>query len=275
MRPNRANLLHQSLSRCRTERWSSTVGVQAFLPFCFCSLETQLPTFNTPETTSAAQNWPADCAVLEPAANWTSHPEEHRQPLTNAPKVLAKSATLIVNSSGAKEVYSIGSDNLVWRTTFDPSSASGYIQTNLGLPADSLAVSLDPWGRIVVFAAYGLNLRYIVIDHSPGQIGNKWSKPMDVCVPEVDNATRLGNVYVQTVGDDLHVGVFTQYRVSSTSKLYAFAHALWKRDGLKFQSTPVRMTSMRPIAMGQLRSTPLGGELGFGDSGRVAGSSFW
>jgi hypothetical protein len=137
------------------------------------------------------------------------------------------------NGNGEVELFTTGTDGTIWNFYPDPTSDTGYNGVSTGLTAATIAVGVDSSGKIVVFAATGLTLTYIVENDDPI---NRWSPPQTITVPQPSNPVAIAKLFAAEISGALYVAVLTKYN-SSQGTMYAVAYSNWQTSAPQFQSS--------------------------------------
>lgn len=157
----------------------------------------------------------------------------------------------VANGAGDVEVFSLGSDGTIWNWYPDSTSSSGYSGVSLKLEASTFAVGRTSDGKVVVFYASVKQLRYVV--ETPGAAA-RWSAPRTVTYPPVPEATRIGAIYIDDIGDELYIGVLVEY-LSLGRTLYKLEWATWDPAGPDFRKTSLTLESLDCVWLGNNAQT--------------------
>lgn len=143
----------------------------------------------------------------------------------------------IVNGQGNVELFTSGTDTLIWNFYADPGSDTGTVSTSTGVAGEILATGLTPGGDIVLFAAQGTNLTYAVEQRSGSK---RWGQVKLMDVPLPSRAIRIARIYTAQIAGALYIGVM----VETKDGTYSFSYGIWggsaptalNRTGLTLQS---------------------------------------
>ena len=121
------------------------------------------------------------------------------------------------NGSGDTEFFSIGTDQAVHHYCADPASDTGYSSMPIGVFADTIGVTLDAAGAIVVFAACATTLT--MVTEQPGQ-AQRWSPPVQLQVPMPLNPRLIAGLYTATDGSTCYLALLIQTQSSAAGAAY-------------------------------------------------------
>lgn len=133
------------------------------------------------------------------------------------------SASAIMNGNGDVELFTSGTDTLVWNIYPDPASATASSSTQTGLAGEVIATGLTPSGNIVVFVAQGTNLLYTV---EQPQSKNRWSPAKMIDVPLPSKARRIAKISTAQIGNKLYIGVLVEAD-ASVGIIYNLSWGVW------------------------------------------------
>lgn len=140
----------------------------------------------------------------------------------------------IVNGRGERELFVTGPDGRIANHHPDSSSETGFRAADTGLSGKAVAAGLDADGRIVLFAAQGLQLAYVSERNQPGtqhgiQPGPRWSAPAVCTLALPAGALALEAVVTATIGGQLLVAVLVAAPATSrtTGILRHMAWCVW------------------------------------------------
>jgi hypothetical protein len=155
------------------------------------------------------------------------------------------------NGAGQTELFTVGTDGTVWNFYPDPASVTGYSGITTNLSGSAVAAGLDANGNLVVFAANGLQLSYVVEDRTSS---TRWSKPSQVEVPRPLNPTRIAGIYASNIAGMLYVGVLTQF-TSAMGALYSLSLSTWNSTNPSFTLTSMNLASLNCVWLGSTPAT--------------------
>ncbi|WP_374562646.1 hypothetical protein [Ideonella sp.] len=121
------------------------------------------------------------------------------------------------NGSGDAEFFSIGSDAAVHHYHPDPNAVGGHATTPVGLCADTIAVTLDAAGAIVVFAASATTLT--MVTEQPG-LPQRWGTPVQLAVPLPPQARSIAALHAACDGSTHHLALLVEAESGSTEATY-------------------------------------------------------
>ncbi len=172
-------------------------------------------------------------ALQEPTNEATSTNHEAREHAHPSVSSMWRSTVVVQSALGLDEVFSIGPDGMVWNFAPQIDKAGAYRLKNMHMAADELAVGRDGSGRLVVFAADGLVLRYRC-ETAGGQL-DRWTQPRRVLLPAIRGAQRIKRVSCESIAKLLLVGVTMSVQAQDGSKETALAVSVWEQDGPVFR----------------------------------------
>jgi hypothetical protein len=158
------------------------------------------------------------------------------------------------NGSGDTEFFSIGTDQAVYNYCADPASDTGYSSMPIGVFADTIGVTLDASGAIVVFAAGATTLT--MVTEQPGQ-AQRWSAPVQLQVPMPRNARLIAGLYTATDGSTCYLALLIETQSTAAGAAYQLVLAtmasaqppVFVKTGLTFSSLNCAWTGRTPATM--------------------------
>jgi hypothetical protein len=132
----------------------------------------------------------------------------------------------IVNARGGRELFVVAADGRVVHFYPDASSDTGFRAAETGLSGAAIAAGLDARGRIVLFAARGLQLAWV---REQGMPGARWSAPAVCAVPMPPAAVAIDAVVASSVGGELLVAALVSAR-SADGLLTHMSWCAWPDD---------------------------------------------
>ncbi len=144
-----------------------------------------------------------------------------------------RKTVVVEGSSGQDEAFSIGPDGMVWSFLALPDNFGDYQLKNLRMPADHFAVGRDGAGRLVVFAAQGMVLRYRCETDSLQQ--RRWTPARRVLLPPVRGAQHIKAVSCETIAKLMLVGVVFAVKNPEQAATTGMAVSVWEQDGPVFR----------------------------------------
>ena len=157
------------------------------------------------------------------------------------------------NGSGDTEFFSIGTDQAVHNYYADPASDTGYSPMPIGVFADTIGVTLNAAGAIVVFAAGATTLT--MVTEQPGQ-AQRWSAPVQLQVPMPFNPRLIAGIYTATDGSTCYLALLIQ--TPSTAPGAAYQLVLATMAGTQppvFVKTGLAFSSLNCAWMGNTAAT--------------------
>jgi hypothetical protein len=150
--------------------------------------------------------------------------------------------TVVIQSEGREDSFAIGPDGCVWNFVRLQGKEPQLLPT--GLKASSFAAARDEQGRLVLFAANGMQLQASVQqpdvgkslqNHWQTQASSLWSKPMCLHVPCVPHAVSIARVSCEGIGAYLHVGALLLCQRERMAEHFELAVSRWPQDGVQLQ----------------------------------------
>ncbi len=146
--------------------------------------------------------------------------------------------TVVIHSLNREDSFAIGPDGCVWNFVRLQGAVPLLLPT--GLKANSFAVARDSEGRLVLFAAQGLQLHASIqqLDteanlraHWDPRACSQWSKPVALNLPPVPHAQSIVRVSCEGRGAHLHVGALLQCHRPQMADHFELAVSHWPRNG--------------------------------------------
>jgi hypothetical protein len=155
------------------------------------------------------------------------------------------------NGAGDVELFTLGTDGTIWNFYPDPASESGYSGVSTGVTASTFGVGRGADGHIVLFAAYRLQLSYVV--ESPSATA-RWSSPTQLAYTPPKNASMIARVLVDDIGGQLYVAALVEY-VSAGNTLYSLVYSAWNAGDLQLETTSMNVSSTNCMWTGSSAAT--------------------
>jgi hypothetical protein len=159
-------------------------------------------------------------------------PSDLPQPSLHDANSMWRRTVVMEGALGQDEAFSIGPDGMVWSFFPQPESEGGYRLKNLHMPAEQLAAGRNGAGRLVVFAADGMVLRYRVETTDPLA---RWTPPRRVLLPAIRGAQRIQSVSCETIAKLMLVGVVMRLEGHGAPHDTGMAVSVWEHDGPVFR----------------------------------------
>lgn len=161
------------------------------------------------------------------------------------------SASAIMNGQGNVELFTSGTDTLIWNIYPDPSSETASSSTLTGLAGEVLATGMTPAGNIVVFAAQGTNLLYSV---EQPQSATRWSPAKMIDVPLPSRARRIAKISTAQIGSKLYIGVLVE-AAGSVGTIYNLSWGVWdSKAPTTLNRTTLQLQSLNAVWTGNADS---------------------
>jgi hypothetical protein len=160
-------------------------------------------------------------------------PTQMPTPSAEGVGTLWRKTTVVEGADGRDEVFSIGPDGMVWSFLAEPDDSGNYKLKNLHMPAERFAVGHDGAGRLVVFAATGMVLRYRC-ETDPSQ-PERWTPARRVLLPPVRGAQHIQGVSCETIAKLMLVGVVLTVQNPGQLPTSGMAVSVWEQDGPVFR----------------------------------------
>jgi hypothetical protein len=157
------------------------------------------------------------------------------------------SASAIMNGHGDVELFTSGTDTLVWNIYPDPTSETASTSTQTGLAGEVIATGLAPSGNIVLFVAQGTNLLYSV---EQPQSKNRWSPAKMIDVPLPSKARRIAKISTAQIGHKLYVGVLVE-AAGNGGIIYNLSWGVWDQAApVALNRTTLQLQSLNAVWTG-------------------------
>lgn len=155
----------------------------------------------------------------------------------------------VANALGDVELLTRGTDQTITNFYPDPSSDTAYSSAATGLSGSVMAAGRNAAGQLVIFAAQGLILNYVVEINTPTQ---RWSAPMPLTVPLPTGAKTITAIVVSNMAKDLYVGVLVGF-TSAYGAQNAFSYALWSTAPTALTRTTLNISTQNVVWTGSVK----------------------
>jgi hypothetical protein len=136
--------------------------------------------------------------------------------------------SVAVNGGGQVELFTVGTNGMVWNLYPDPTSDTGYSFSSTGLTATTIAAGVDGNGRIVVFGASATNPANLYYVYELASGAGRWSSALPVPLPEGPTWGGIEQIVVQEIAGSLYVALLAQLGTAGTA--YRLVWSNWDTD---------------------------------------------
>jgi hypothetical protein len=169
----------------------------------------------------------------------------------DAPVSAGATVEAVCNGEGAVELFTLGTDGTIWNFYPDSTSQSGYSGVSTGLQASTFGVGRGSDGRVVLFAAYRLQLSFVV--EEPGA-SSRWSTPKTLAYEQPQEASMIARILVSEIAGQLYVGALVEFS-SLGEVLYQLVYCVWHGAETPFVSTKMSVSSTNCAWLGSTAAT--------------------
>ena len=166
-----------------------------------------------------------------------------------------KDTLVTINADGQEEAYSIAPDGFVWSYTVDSEFGRTGRLVTTGLRASAFAHGKSSDGHIIVIAADGALVHFVVETGNPKR---RWSTPQVVSFSATrQTVVAVEKLFTQVLAGNLFVGVLARHSDAKGEHVHQFWEAIWAGGEMVFSHSPLQIQHQKNIWVEKLSGTQI------------------